>query len=363
MLPLTEPLNDASSVVDVEVQRAPAGSRYRTIISSAAIFLGLFAVVVVNAHSDPSKGTWHQKVAADTVNLDAQENWNDYIKWWKAHWFLAMEIGRIMVVHIFLVAGTNLGVEGFTSIAQQMGYPCPSLMGFAAFIAVYAGSAGLLLGPALNPPSPYVSMLGASALIVFLVFATYSGHYRPMIQASGEHQAEFRQSFLKNISMLGSLIITFGRDLTLIGLHQSEQGFPCFGSCSDTSFYVRIVGRVAMVLVFVEAMWCQGIEGYIQVVQQINFPAPGFMGLMGFLFCLGGSVLFVWAPFAGSAMYSIIGAKLLFVFLALATYTCHFKPMQSSSGSAKMTQQQLMMKNLAIMGGLLMAMGYDLKDL
>jgi len=139
------------------------------------------------------------------------------------------------------------------------------------------------------------------------------------------------------------------------------------GFWRKSAFWVAFTGRCILVLPFGMAAVNLRIAGFTGIARAFKFVAPGFMGLMAFLFTFIGSLLVVMAPLSGDlklcAWMSVIGCKLLIIFLIIATYFGHLRPMRSGTEDQRKSHGQSCMKNVAIIGGLIMIIGHDLPGL
>ncbi|CAK0816371.1 unnamed protein product, partial [Prorocentrum cordatum] len=138
-----------------------------------------------------------------------------YFQWWRYHSFFVVEFGRVVLVLTFLKSAFQLRIRGFVGIATHFGFPCAPIMGFGAFASNLVGSACVVIGPLLPRAllAASTSIAGALLLIVFLVVATYVGHFRALGAGTGQEQREHVLLLAKNVSVVGALITVIGFDL------------------------------------------------------------------------------------------------------------------------------------------------------
>lgn len=107
-------------------------------------------------------------------------------------------MARFLVALIFIISGVGK-IFGFAATAEMMGnvgFPVPEVFLSGAIAFEIIGGLSLLLG--------FQTRIGATLLIVFLVFATLIFHV-PGIADAAKGQAETIQT-LKNLAILGALI-------------------------------------------------------------------------------------------------------------------------------------------------------------
>src|SRR5438128_5436674 len=108
-------------------------------------------------------------------------------------------LGRLLLCTIFLMAAVGNKIPHFGDVAKIMesvGVPAPPflLVGAIAFLVV--GSLSVIAG--------YKARLGAALLLTFLVLASY--YFHPFWKLEGQAQQEQMIHFMKNLSMMGSLL-------------------------------------------------------------------------------------------------------------------------------------------------------------
>ena len=114
----------------------------------------------------------------------------------------ALLIGRWALAAVFLVSGANKFLNGIDGVAAGLtakGLPYGYELAIAAASAEVIGALLLVIG--------FMTRLGALALIVFTVAATYYFHNFWAVDPA-QYQQQFTQ-FLKNLSMIGGLLVLF----------------------------------------------------------------------------------------------------------------------------------------------------------
>jgi putative oxidoreductase len=108
-------------------------------------------------------------------------------------------LGRVLLSAIFLLAAVGNKIPHFSEVAKVMesaGVPAPQLMLVGAIVFLIAGSLSVILG--------YKARIGAALLLVFLVLASY--YFHPFWKLSGQAQQEQMIQFMKNLSMMGTML-------------------------------------------------------------------------------------------------------------------------------------------------------------
>lgn len=110
-------------------------------------------------------------------------------------------IARIFLVLIFVVAGAGklAGFQGTVAMMASMGLPSPSLLLSGALVLEIAGAILVLLG--------WKTRLGVILLIVFLIPVTLIFH--DFWATPPEDQREQVNQFLKNLSLIGGLVLLY----------------------------------------------------------------------------------------------------------------------------------------------------------
>jgi putative oxidoreductase len=110
-------------------------------------------------------------------------------------------IGRILLASVFLLTAFISKIPDFHHVAEQMaqeGVPFPRVMLIGAIIFLLAGSVSLIIG--------FKAWIGAVLLLIFTISGTYYFHHFWTFTEPQEMQ-EHLKSFLKNLSIIGGLLI------------------------------------------------------------------------------------------------------------------------------------------------------------
>ena len=108
-------------------------------------------------------------------------------------------LGRIMIAAIFLMSAVGNKIPKFDDVAKLMGsvgIPQPQVMLAGAILFLVAGSLSIIFG--------YRARIGAALLFVFLALATY--YFHDFWRDQGARQQEQLVQFLKNLSLMGTMI-------------------------------------------------------------------------------------------------------------------------------------------------------------
>jgi putative oxidoreductase len=108
--------------------------------------------------------------------------------------------GRVLLCTIFLISAAGNKIPNFSAVADVMGkvgIPAPRVMLVGAIVFLLAGSLSIILG--------YKARIGAGLLLVFLLLATYYFHH--FWTFSAQEQQEQMIQFMKNLSMMGAMIL------------------------------------------------------------------------------------------------------------------------------------------------------------
>lgn len=115
-------------------------------------------------------------------------------------------VGRILLALIFLLSAlSKIGdYSGTAAYMQGRGIPAAQFFLFAAVLVELSGALLLITG--------YKSRIGALLLAVYLVPVTYIFHYLPAFnQALPVVEQKVQMiSMMKNLSILGGLLLVFG---------------------------------------------------------------------------------------------------------------------------------------------------------
>jgi len=115
----------------------------------------------------------------------------------------------------------------------------------------------------------------------------------------------------------------------------------CDGKCGCKDWYL-LAGRVLIAVLFLIGGWGKitNFAGSVGFVASGGFPMPELFTVLAIVFEFGGALLLL------SGYHARIGAKALIILTAIATVAYH-------NVFADPTQQVMLLKNLAIIGGLL----------
>jgi len=107
--------------------------------------------------------------------------------------------GRLLIATIFLMSAVGNKIPNFNGVATFMaskGVPLAQLMLAGAILFLIAGSISIIVG--------YRARIGATLLFIFLVLATY--YFHDFWNVTGEEQQAQMVQFMKNLSMMGTMI-------------------------------------------------------------------------------------------------------------------------------------------------------------
>eukprot|EP00441_Pelagodinium_beii_P020862 CAMPEP_0197660138 /NCGR_PEP_ID=MMETSP1338-20131121/50668_1 /TAXON_ID=43686 ORGANISM="Pelagodinium beii, Strain RCC1491" /NCGR_SAMPLE_ID=MMETSP1338 /ASSEMBLY_ACC=CAM_ASM_000754 /LENGTH=191 /DNA_ID=CAMNT_0043237427 /DNA_START=49 /DNA_END=621 /DNA_ORIENTATION=- len=104
--------------------------------------------------------------------------------------------GILLYVSTFLLSSINhtKDIGSYVGMMKSFGLPCPVAWALGGLSCTYAGSILLLTG------KPVLMEWGAELLCMFLMLATYFGHYKPMKQGGDGAFMHFLMC-LKNVSL------------------------------------------------------------------------------------------------------------------------------------------------------------------
>lgn len=108
-------------------------------------------------------------------------------------------LGRLLLGTIFFMAAVGNKIPHFNEVAKVMdsvGIPAPQLMLVGAIVFLIAGSLSVIAG--------YKARIGAILLLTFLVLASY--YFHPFWKLEGQAQQDQMTQFMKNLSMMGSML-------------------------------------------------------------------------------------------------------------------------------------------------------------
>ena len=111
--------------------------------------------------------------------------------------------------------------------------------------------------------------------------------------------------------------------------------------------YAVLLARILLGLVFLVAGWGKltGFDGAVAYIASAGLPMPEVLAVLAIIVELGGAVMLI------LGVYTRLAAAALVIFTALATLAYHMD-------LADQLQQTMFLKNLAIIGGLLMLKVY-----
>jgi putative oxidoreductase len=122
-------------------------------------------------------------------------------------------LGRLMIATIFLMSAVGNKIPKFDDVAALMksqGIPQPQVMLAGAILFLIAGSLSIILG--------YKARIGAALLFVFLVLATY--YFHDFWKFSGPTQQQQMIHFMKNLSMMGTMLFVMANGSGAMSLDQ-----------------------------------------------------------------------------------------------------------------------------------------------
>jgi putative oxidoreductase len=113
-------------------------------------------------------------------------------------------IGRIFLAGIFLMSAAGDMIPNFSKVAASMEekkVPYQQIMLLGAIIFLLVGSLSLIVG--------FRARIGAFLLLIFLVLANYYIHaFWKIPEATA--RAQEMMHFLKNVSLMGAMLIVMG---------------------------------------------------------------------------------------------------------------------------------------------------------
>lgn len=304
------------------------------------------------------------------IRLAAEDPLSTHVAWWRQHGAGVVDAGGPVLMLVFLMSGLENGIFGFIGIARALQYPLPAFVGCMGALFNTGGAVMVLVGLFIS--DALLVIAGAKMVIIFLIFASYSGHYKPLSSAEGQEKVKHQQSLANNVSLGGCLVMLIGHEIM-----QLSPSAPLIGPV--VAFYLPLapgistVGRFLMVFPFVSAGAKLGVAGFTGIARHFGFPLPAISGFLAFLFSQLGSSLVLLSPFLPSrwsigpfnaqVVTSIAGAKMLIIFLIIASYSGHFRPMVTSEGPEQRHHMLSLAKNVSIIGGMLIIIGFDLPRL
>lgn len=139
-------------------------------------------------------------------------SFSDYIDFWKGWAWLIKFLGRLLLVLPCLGAFSNFSQhpESFINIMENYHLPAPKIWAYSGLAFLIVGSLLVISGDSL------LVVIGAKLLVIFLLFATYFGHYKPMKQSMGEPKINHLLHTLKNFAIVGGLLCLVGYEIVNI---------------------------------------------------------------------------------------------------------------------------------------------------
>jgi putative oxidoreductase len=131
----------------------------------------------------------HMATHQTEMHADAQKDW-------------AALLGRVLLAGLFVISGYGKipGFEGTAGYIAAQGLPIPQVLAAAAILLELGGGLAILLG--------WKTRWAALALVVFLIVVTpvFHGYWA----VPPEQVMEQQVNFLKNVSILGGMLLLFG---------------------------------------------------------------------------------------------------------------------------------------------------------
>lgn len=123
-------------------------------------------------------------------------------------------LGRLLLSLIFITSGINkiLNFSGTAGYMESKGMPLVPLFLTAAIVLELAGGLSLLLG--------FKARVGALLLIVFLIPTTLIFHNFWALEGADRQMQMIH--FMKNLAILGGLLVVFGLGPGPVSLDQKE---------------------------------------------------------------------------------------------------------------------------------------------
>lgn len=136
--------------------------------------------------------------------------------------------GRLLMVTIFLMSAIGNKIPNFSGVAGYMaseGVPMPHLMLIGGIVFLIAGGLFVAAG--------YQTRLGAGLLLAFLVLATY--YFHDFWNFEGEEQQQQMIQFMKNLSLMGSMLFLIANGPGLLSIDRPQPDHPNTQSSQLTS--------------------------------------------------------------------------------------------------------------------------------
>ena len=126
---------------------------------------------------------------------------------------VATVLGRLMIAGIFVMSAVGNKIPNFAAVADAMaseGVPLPQVMLAGAIAFLLLGGGSIVLG--------FKARIGAALLLVFLVLATY--YFHDFWNFEGEAQQQQMIQFLKNVSLMGTMVFIISQGAGPMSLDQ-----------------------------------------------------------------------------------------------------------------------------------------------
>ncbi|CAJ1362343.1 unnamed protein product [Effrenium voratum] len=267
-------------------------------------------------------------------------------------------VGIFLFVLVFILSAVKKlkDLGKVVGMMEGFGLPFPKFMTFGCMFCIIAGSVCYLTGV------PVLMEWGAEFLFIFMVIATYYGHYKPFKEKRDEFNL---QMVLKNLAIIGVTLMTIGFEVPEIGKDGTPLGlngalgplgeffgeiYRCF---RPYSFIFKYSGIVLFVAVFLLAglNHLKNFQELVDINRKLGVPLPAVSAAIAVILLILGSCLFL----TGKAVFMELGAEALLVFLVVATFFAHLPLMRTGD-----FQQWLhTLKNVSLAGACLMTIGAE----
>ena len=350
--PLLDPESGDGEVEEVTV-------RWVEVVSAMGLLIGAGQLVAF---------THHQMGGTDAVVLAAESPKEDLTERQKicsyydllipaAPWI--RDVGILLFVLVFILSTMNKikDFKGTVKIVESFGLPCPTFMTIGAILDLIAGCVCYLTGV------PVLMEWGAEFLLIFMLLASYVGHYKPWRETKEDFHLEM---LLKNVAIMGQCLLTIGfevpeigKDGTPLGLNGAlgiygEKIGEIYRALRPYSYIFKYSGIFMFVLVFLFGglKHLLNFKETVEINKSFGIPLPTLSALIGPLLLLAGSILYL----TGIPVFMEMAAELLLLFLVMSTFFIHFRPLQQS-GFKDFKQMLHFLKNISMAGGCLMTIG------
>lgn len=353
------PLLDPESH-EVETEQGQRGhARWEEVAGATCMLMGV-AQLVALAHTSAGGDPDALVLAAESKKglLDSHAFCSYYdLLLPAAPWI--RDIGILLFVLIFILSTINKikDFKGTVKIVEGFGLPCPTFMTIGAILDLIAGCVCYLTG------IPVLMEWGAEFILIFMILASYVGHFKPWRETKEEFHMEM---LLKNAAIIGQCLLTIGfevpeigKDGTPLGLNGALGSFgefigKIYRALKPYSYIFKYSGIILFVLVFLFGglKHLLNFKETVEINKTFGIPLPTLSALVGPLLLLAGSGMYL----TGIPVFMEIGAECLLLFLLMSTYFVHFKPLQQSGGK-DFKQMLHTLKNISMAGGCLMTIG------